>query len=69
MKVILHRNECSGIVSFIFTGSSFVEVTDDTERSVPLEEEFTTYISQEKEECHAGPQGKHQVLVRRQKQE
>lgn len=53
---------------YIFTGSSFVEVTDDTERSVPLEEEFTAYISQEKEECHAGPQGKHQVLVRRQKQ-
>lgn len=39
------------------------------DRSVPLEEEFIAYISQEKEECHAGPQGKCQVLVRRQKQE
>lgn len=41
--------------------------SDDMERSIPLEEELITYISQGGMPVQAGPQRKHQVLVRKQK--
>lgn len=43
--------ESKGVL--IVPGILFLEVTDDTERSMPLKEEFISYIFQEKETCHS----------------
>ena len=39
------------------------------EKLVLLKEEFLTFPKRRVLACHAGPQGKHQLLVRQQKQE
>lgn len=60
-------------VSFVPTGFSFMEMTEWWHKEmVPLEEEFTTYILQDKGQGHATQGrrgGKHQDLARRQEQE
>lgn len=69
-----HWNELDGIQSDLYPQDLHLWrwLSDDTERSLPLKVEFPTHILKENGECHTTQGhrgGKHQHLVRRQKQE